>query len=179
MAKSRFAWPDPFFGVNFTDRGRNDATAEIRRVTGLCFSLDHMAANSMRAFSNKYGVPYNHVHMSDALVFCCMELGIDYEQFEHNAQKLSIEGFVVRATTHLTVGFDTIADNETRRFVQRTVLQKLFRDWVSEQGRQQRDYEDPSWDDIAANVVKQRNKKRKRRKSNASPPKLQLVSSRD
>jgi hypothetical protein len=172
-----------YYGMEFTCDERQAIYAAIKQKTGLNYVYDLMSA-SMDAFGEAHNVPYCHTFGDDAIVYCCIGLGIDPREFPHNSPKRSIEEFE-KVAHRLCHDFEK-ADTDMKRMVQRSKLVKIWFAWVEEEGlkegkgRSRMDdlFESPDYDAIAIEIVKA-NEQRRRRQSKMGVRGLQLVHSSD
>jgi hypothetical protein len=152
-----------YYGIEFTHHEKRAVYDAIRERTGLNYVFDLMH-QSMQAFGEAHGVPYCHTYCDDALIYCCIQIDIDYTQFPHNTPKLPIDEFYKLAARKFT-DFRPAKNNEIAQAVQRVKLIDSFTRWHKENGRDPWDdrYESPDFDALADRIAKQ-NAKRPQRK---------------
>jgi hypothetical protein len=176
---------DPYYAMEFTHEEDQLVYAAIKERTGLDYVRDHLMQNSMLEFSKAHGVPYSQTFGHDALVYCCIQLGIDPRQFPHNTPKLPIDDFKDAAKARF--GDLESARNEIQRSVQRSKLYDFWIQWfdhkcenggcdLSYHGTCREVYEQPNLELLAEAIVAF-NRKRARRVGTAKPPKLRLIHS--
>lgn len=160
-----------YYGVEFTSDEKQAVYRAIKEKTGLNYVLDHLMWSSMHEFGRAHGVPFGETYCDDALVYCCIQLGIDYRKFPHNTPKLPIDGFIELAKRRFT-NFKE-AQNNIQRAVQRSKLVDLWSTWVESEcvtrgcprswhSRCDDVYSDVDFDGVGLIVAKNNSKRAKR-----------------
>jgi hypothetical protein len=116
-----------YYGIEFVGDETRALYRAIKDATGLNYVFNLMDV-SMREFGKAHGVPFSETYVDDALIFCCIQLGIDYKAFPHNTPKLSIDGFLKLAKERFPEW--RVAENAIQLSVQRQKLWDLWTAWI-------------------------------------------------